>query len=77
MTQAMTTKARLAPTWRPHHLDRHGSRHEDLARYPLTCSLRLLASLPSEAAPEEALRHPPREGLECLVDEDGPYWATD
>ena len=30
-------------------------------------------SLPGEAAPEEVLRRPPREGLDCLVDEDGSY----
>ena len=27
----------------------------------------LLASQPGEAAPEEVLRRPPREGLECLL----------
>ena len=26
-----------------------------------------LVSQPGEAAPEEVLRHPPREGLECLL----------
>ena len=26
-----------------------------------------LTSQPSEAAPEDVLRHPPREGLECLL----------
>ena len=33
----------------------------------------LLASQPGEAAPEEVLCRPPREGLERLVDEDGSY----
>src|SRR4051812_46762620 len=33
-------------------------------------------SQPEEAAPEEALRRPPREGLESCVDADGPYWAS-
>ena len=32
-----------------------------------------LMSLHGEAAPEEVLRRPPREGLGCLGDEDGPY----
>ena len=33
----------------------------------------LLVRQPGEAAPEEVLCRPPREGLECLVDEDGLY----
>ena len=34
---------------------------------PLALISPLLASQPSEAAPEEVLCRPPREGLECLL----------
>ena len=59
----------LAPAWfRSSWLTSRGPREVCLALISLP-----LVSLPGEAAPEEVLRRPPRDGLECLVDEDGSY----
>ena len=53
-----------APAWRPPGLDRHGLRHEHLARYPCLDLSASSRALPGEAAPEEASCRSPREGLE-------------